>query len=343
MKFRCFALCAVFLLPLAATSQTKNPGPPPPTRNPSIPSSPGSTYARPVRLEIQITNENSQPLNDVQAMVVLSSMGTPIDRTVTNMDGRANFSAKPGNYYQVTVSGAQIETATASFQLYPTEMNHNERIAVKLKKDAKAIAPGGAISANDLNAPPKARSEFSKGMEDMKAKKFESAKKHFEKAIQEYPKYGWAYNNLGVVEMELKNRAAARAAFEKAVELNDKNPDAAVNLAKLKLEENDFEGARILLNNSLIVLPNDPKALFMLAYCEFNTQHLDSALADAMKVHQGDVDRFPSAHLIAARVLEIKNDTAGAQRQYETYLKEAPDGPQAAIAKEGLVRLEAKK
>lgn len=346
MNLRFLPILVIFAS-VSLLGQTKNPNPGNPGNPTRNPSSPGfdTTNTRTVRLEIQLTDENSQPLNNIQASVEISSMGTPVDRTFTGMDGRASFSLKPGNgsSFKITISGAQIETTTASFQLFPTEMSHNERIEVKFKKDARAAGPGGTVSAVDLNVPPKARKEFSKGLEEMNQGNMAGAKKHFEKAIQEYPKYSSAYNNLGAVEMKLKDPVAARAAFEKAFELNDKNADAATNLARIKLDANDFTGASVLLNKALTVQPTDPKALILLAYCQFNTQQFDAALASAEKVHQGELDHFPMAHLIAARVREMKGDNAGAQRQYEAYLKESPDGPQAAMAKEGLVRMQAKK
>ncbi len=347
MKTRLLPLFAV-LVAGSLFGQTK-PGNPPsnptPSRGSSTSGNFGTMSPKNVRIEIQLTDENSQPLNNIQAMVEISSMGTPVDRTFSNLDGRASFNLQPGNSnsYQITISGVQIETTTASFQLYPTESTHNERVEVKFKKDARANAPGGVVSAVDLNVPPKARKEFSKGLEEMNQGKLENAKKHFEKAIEEYPRFSSAYNNLGAVEMRLKNPAAGRAAFEKAVELNDKNADAEANLAKIKIDDNDFKGATELLNKALTIEPTNPKMLVMLAYCQFRTNQFDAALATAEKVHQGDLDRFPMAHFIAGRVREMKGDSEGAQRQYEAYLKEAPDGPQAPMAKEALVRIQAKK
>ena len=306
---------------------------------PNIPSAPAN---RGVRIEIQLTDEGSRPLNNVQALIEVGTLSGGPQRTYADPDGRVNFNVRSGGTYQITVSGADIETASSSFELMGDEMVHREFIAIKFKKNA-ANRPGGVISAATLNIPEKARAEFEKGNAEMNDRKWESAKKHFEKAIKEYPKYDGAYNNLGVVEMQLKNTGGAKQDFAKALELNDKNPDASCNLAQTKFTDNDFPAAIELLKKTLASDPQNLKATALLSFAQFRMSQFDAALASAQKVHQSDIDKYPFAHFIAARVLEMKGDQAGAESQYQAYLKEAPEGEQASLAKEGLVRVQAKK
>jgi tetratricopeptide (TPR) repeat protein len=298
---------------------------------------------RDVSVEIQVTDQNSQPLNDSQLMVELTGLGGGgIQRAFVDNNGRAIFRVRGGNTFQLAITGQDIETANSSFELYPDEMIHRERIEVKFKKEASNRAPGGMVSAADLNVPPKAHSEFDKGLKEMNESRWEEAKKHFQKAIDLYPKYDWAYNNLGVVEMQLNHADAAKQAFTKAVECNDKNPDATGNLGQVKLGENDYQGAKELLGKSLIVRPKSSKTLLLMAIAQYKTNELDAALANAEKVHEGDMDKFPLAHFIAAEIREKKGDRVGAEHQYQAYLKEAPDGQQAKAAKDALARVEAR-
>src|SRR5262249_49884702 len=153
------------------------------------------------------------------------------------------------------------------------------------------------------------------------------ARDHFQKAIKNYPKFDWSYNNIGVTYIQEKNNRAARDAFERAVAINDKNADAVRNLARMKLMDNDCYGGKILLLK-LGPDPKDADALMMLSFAELKTNELEAALANALKVHQGEPDHFPLAHIIAARVYEIKNNQSAARAQYEMYLKEAPNTPE---------------
>lgn len=201
-------------------------------------------------------------------------------------------------------------------------------------------APGGMVAAETLRVPENASEEFAKGMREMRAQNWSKARQHFEKAVKDYPQFDWGYNNIGVTYVQEKNTKAAREAFEKAVAINGKNPAAMRNLARMKLVDKDYSGGKELLLK-LGPDPGDLEALTMLAYAQLNTREFDSALANALKVHQGEPDRYPLAHLVAARVYEIKGNQSAAQAQYQMYLKEAPDTPDAQLAKEGMQRVSA--
>lgn len=310
-----------------------------PTPSMNIPS--GSSLPRTTRLEIQLTSDGARPLA-IQALVTISMIsGGILQQNYTDMDGRVSFSVPPSQNYEVKVSGPGIETSETSFELFQGESYHHQAVVVKLTEDAKKNLPGGMVSASMLNVPVKARREYDKGMELMQKGKLEDAKKHLEKATEEYANFDWAFNNIGVIDMRMNDVPGAREAFTRAVAINGKNPDAAKNLARLKLRDNDFEGAKPLLQQSLTSRPGDPETLGLLSYAEIKTNQPDQALADAEKVHQDSHDVFPLAHLVAASVRESKGDLAGAQKQYEMYLKEAPDSPQAPVAKQGLQRIQA--
>ncbi|MGE5109903.1 MAG: tetratricopeptide repeat protein [Acidobacteriaceae bacterium] len=298
-----------------------------------------TSRGRESQLEIQITGEDSRPL-PIQVLVELSAIGGGvIQQNYTDMDGRVRFTAIPtGQTYQIKVSGAGIETTQTSMDLFQGENFHHQMVAVKLA-EGKNNLPGGLVSASMLNVPVKARREFDKGMELMRKEKWADAKKHLEKATQEYPNFDWAYNNIGVVDMQMKDEAGAQEAFARAVAINSKNPDATRNLARLKLKGDDFQGAKTLLLDSVTAKPGDPETLALLAYAQYRTKDFEQALTNAEKVHTDKSDKYPLAHLIAASIRESRGDRAGAQKQYEMYLKEAPDGPQAQIAKDGLARV----
>jgi predicted Zn-dependent protease len=339
---RCI-LALLLVFPVILCAQTRRPSPNP---NPGI-SNPGgnfprtSTMGRTARIEIRVTNELSRPL-PLQVMVELTGLGGgTIQQAFTDPEGRASFSVPNGKTYQVKVSGSEIESTSSQFDVNTGETFHNESIAVKVRMGDGKGAPGGVVSASMLNVPEKALNEFHKGMKDMDAKKLEDAKKHFIKATEIYPKYDWAFNNIGVIDVQMKDEKGAREAFAHAVELNDKNPDATKNLARMKIQDQDFAGAKELLDKSNTVAPGNPDTLVLLAYSQLKTNQLDEALANAEKCHKTDPDRFPLAHLIAGAVREKKGDRVGAERQYQTFLKEAPDAPQAKVAQDGLARLQA--
>lgn len=344
-------LLAAMLVATSLSGQTRRP---PSGGNPGSPGAPGNTNnipsnnvpnssmpSRLTRLEIQLTTDGTRPL-PVQALVQVSLMtGGVVQESYTDMDGRVSFSVPPAQQYEVKVSGPGVETSVSSFELFDGESFHHQSLTVKLTADGKNNLPGGMVSAAMLNVPVKARREYDKGMELMQKGKLADAKKHLEKATEIYPNFDWAFNNIGVIDMRMKDEAAAKEAFTRAVAINDKNADAERNLARLKLGDDDYQGAKTLLQQALTVKPGDLDMLGLLSFTELKTNQPDQALVDAEKVHRDDHDVFPLAHLVAASVRESKGDLTGAQKQYEMYLKEAPDTPQAQAAKAGLQRIQA--
>ncbi len=295
------------------------------------------------RLDIQLTTERSRPLQDLPAFVEITSGGGAPQRGYTDSEGRVSFTVPSGTRYELAVKGPGIETKVESFEIAPGQRSHREEVEVNLQAGGTtARAPGGIISAGNLRIPEKAQQEFTKGMKEMSAHNWSKAREHLEKAIKYYPQFDWAYNNEGVAYIQEKNTQGAREAFQKAVAINNKNTDAVRNLARMKLMDKNFIGVKELLLK-LGPDPHDMEALMMLAYAQWQTREFDAAQATALKVHQGDPDRFPLAHLIAARVYEMKGNQNAAQEQYQIYLKEAPDTPDARLAKEGMQRLAARR
>ena len=329
---RWFAVVSLlFVIPILLFSQSRRPG---------TGQGMGTLMSR---LEIQLTTERSHPLENLPVFVEITSGGGAPQRGYTDSEGRVSFTVPSGTRYDLAVKGPGIETKVESFEIAPGQRSYQEEVEVKLTAGGTTTkAPGGMVSATNLRVPEKAQQEFTKGMKEMSAHNWSKAREHMEKAIKDYPQFDWAYNNMGVAYMQEKNAQGAREAFQKAVAINDKNSDAVRNLARMKLMDNDFSGVKELLIK-LGPDPHDAEAFMMLSYAQWQTHAPDAALASALKVHQGDPDRFPLAHLIAARVYEMKGNQNAAQEQYQIYLKEAPDTPDARLAKEGMQRLAAKR
>jgi Flp pilus assembly protein TadD len=303
-------------------------------------SQPGIGNRSEIRVEIQLVDDGSRPL-PIQALVEITGMGSVNTRTYTNMDGKASFTLRSGASYQVQVSSGDIENASSSFEVQPGEMFHHEYVTVKAKPNANFGAPGGMVSAANLNIPDKAVREYDKGMKEFRDKKWDKASEHFHKALEAYPKYDSAYNNLGVAAMQQGDLNGAREAFAKAVETNPSNAAASRNLGRIYLtRDNNLPRAKEMLLKSLTAEPKSGETLTLLSFAQLRMGELDAALSNARKVHtSGPTDQYPFAHLVAARALEEKGDKPGAAAEYHAYLKEAEGSPDAKVAKDGLARL----
>jgi hypothetical protein len=82
-------------------------------------------------------------------------------------------------------------------------------------------------------------------------------------------------------------------------------------------------------------------ALTNAAYAQLQEKHFDDAIVNARRVHGLAHEGFENAHFIAALALEARERPNEALGEYDLYLKEAPDGPNAIRSKESAERIKA--
>lgn len=304
------------------------------------------------QIQVHVTTEDSRPV-DMQLRVDLTgSSGNTLTQQFTDSSGQVKFHVAQDGAYYAHVSGPGIEDAVSpSVEFYNLQNScrgyQSVFVRVKLKPGAaqstaqsNAKAPNAAItSAAELRVPQSARKSFEQGMTAWQKKDYQQAAEKFEKAVADYPQYDTAYNNLGVMYAHLNQTEKSVAAFKRSVELNDKNADADRNLARMLIRQKEYPQAEELLKKALVVQQPDASTLTMLAMAEIQDGKPDDAIRDAQKVHALSHDGYAVAHYIAAEALEEKHQNAQASAEYNLYLKESPNGPEAAQAKSALERL----
>jgi predicted Zn-dependent protease len=145
---------------------------------------------------------------------------------------------------------------------------------------------------------------------------------------------------LGELELLMGDPAGGRRDLETATRLNPYHAEASRRLAEILVGENRYTEAEPLLQVSLRKHPDDPWALSYAALGELQQRKLEEAAATARKVHSLPHQQYASAHMIAARALELLNFPDQAAAEYNTYLAEAPAGDNAERARAALKRLQ---
>ncbi|MDR3747329.1 MAG: tetratricopeptide repeat protein [Acidobacteriota bacterium] len=305
----------------------------------------GQTQQTPVEIHVYVKYANEHSAGPQLMVEVITNGGVPLAQGFTDSTGQAVITMLGAGTFRVRVSGIEIESKVSD----PVEINDQDRMAVvsvqvepKPRDQQNAQSSGaGMASASQLNIPGSARKPFEKGMDAMKHKDFPKAADLSQKAIDAYPQFDAAYDNLGVALIQMGQTDKAGAAFQKAVEVNDKNADANRNYSRYLINIKQYAQAEEPLKRALMVAPQDPSSLTLLAIAEFQTKDYDGALQSALKVHQVSHEGYAMAHYIAARVYELKQQGLAATAEYQTYLKESPNGPQAEQARAALARLTA--
>ncbi len=296
-------------------------------------------------IQVRVTYTNERPAPQQLRVELLNSSGTPVMETFTDDLGQADFRVAGSGSFRVKVSGIGIETAVSD-QMQIGDSDHFQQVYLQVhptsNSESNATPDNGAMtSASQLMIPSGARKSFEKGVEALQQKDYKKAVGLFEKATAAYPEYDAAYDNLGVALVNLGQSDKARAAFEQAVQLNDKNADADRNYSRLLISGEQYAAAKDLLQKALMVEPQDPSSLSLLAVAQLETGDYDGALQSALKVHKLSHEGFAVVHYVAGRAFESKHELENATTEYQLYLRESPDGPQANQARAALARVTA--
>jgi len=301
---------------------------------------PSSPNNRGTELEIRLSMEHTHSAPEQIRVVLLTNSGSIVAERYSGATGSASFSGIPAGTYRVKASGMEIEDAETTFYVDATDQHHFESLQIKLKSEGSPSSNQGAVSAAELNIPEKAHKEFDKGLAKMEEKDFGEAEKHFTKATEIYPQYGAAFNNLGVLAMRAGHNEEGKHFFETALQADNSNPGANVNFSRCLLMEGKIPDAERYLQKASNIAPLDPEPLAVLANAQMQAGQLDLALNNARRIHTLQHQRFTVAHLIAARILELKNRPSEAAEEYRMFLKETPDSPKAESVRPALQSVE---
>jgi len=261
----------------------------------------------------------------------------------TDSSGRVEFQTLTQTH-RLRIYGPGIQETEETVEIEAIESRKMYNVTVRAAttgSDATPVtSPTKTVPANRLKAPEGAEKEFDKGSQSLGKKDWSEAQKRFKAAISIYPDYDVAHNGLGVALMNLGDSTGARGAFEKAIQLNDTFAEAYRNLARIDLNEHHFKEADSSLTRSLQYDPLNAWALTYAAYSELQLKRFDDAIAHAQKAHSLPHAGLASAHVVAALALEAANRPAEAVSEYRTYLREDPEGKDAARARTKIAQLE---
>ena len=285
--------------------------------------------------------QNHQPAPSA-LVELLSTNGGVVDMRTADGNGSASFEKVTSGRYRVRVSGGDIETTTSDLIEAGGSMGGpyvTENISVRLTNLGNE-AHGAGIA---VIVPEAAEKEFKLGSKAMDKKNWEEAKNHFQKATVAFPKYAEAFNNLALAEIQLKDGKGAVESFRSATQIDPSLRQANAYLGQFYYENHQYKDAEPYLLHSATDQPQSAQILTILANTELQNGEADLAVTNARKVPSlPNAKQFAISHLIVAQALTGKNQDADVAKEYEAYLKEAPDSPLAPRVKEALAQLKNK-
>ncbi len=297
-------------------------------------------------VKVRVTYSDGRPCGTQLRVQLMSSASNASEADAfTNDSGGVEFSGVQVGNYHIVVSGNGIETTDSGvFEVDSRKSSQTIDISVKRTGESDLPRPkesyAGSVAAVDLNVPDAAKKEFDKASEFMGKENWKKAIERLDKALQIYPKYAAAYNNLGVAYGRSGDRASERQALQQAITLNDRFAAAYVNLAKMDIADRNFPEAETFLGKATSAEPGNPQTMVLLANVQLLDQHYDEAIANCRKAHSMPQDPHALAHYIAARAWERENRSSEAISELQTFLKEESSGPRADAVRKELAALQ---
>jgi len=268
--------------------------------------------------------------------------GDVVDSRTTGENGGLTFDGVGSGFYRIRVSGSDVETTTsdviaAGGVIGPHRITEN--IQVRLTAVGSKVE-GSTVTAN---IPEAAQKEFKLGSKEMDKKHWEEAKDHFQKAITLFPKYVEALYSLGLTEIQLNDGKAAVRAFRSATQIDPSLPRANLYLGQFYYGNHQYKEAEPYFLRSAADQPQSAQILTALAYVELQNGETELALTNARKVPAlPDHKHYAISHLYAAQALASRGNDDEIAKEYEEYLKEAPDSILAPRVKDALAQLRPK-
>ncbi len=277
-------------------------------------------------------------------VVLMYREGDMVAQGQTDSSGKFAFVQILPGIYKVKVHAQgflDLESAELDLNLSP---NYNLSLVLqpdpKYKNPFVNAAPGGVISAEQLNAPEEAKKALASGEELLqKGTDFPKSIEFFQKAVKAYPKYSEAYLMMGVAYRAQSKYDEAEAALRKCIEINANSASAYAALGEVQNEKKNYAEAERILLKAVALSPESPQAHQELArtyWAQGRWQEADPHAAKALLLEPNS----PTAHLIMGNIELRKRDGPGALQQFQEYLRLAPQGPLAPNVRDLVSKLE---
>lgn len=279
--------------------------------------------------------------------VVKDAQGQPVDGakvSITMSEGvNRHFetkSNKKGEFVQIGLPPGPYTITAEKDKMGSQPVN--TRVRVGGPSDVTlVIAPGVGAAASKENAAMVAelKKAFEEGIAASQAGNHDAAIAAFTRAAEVNPKCFDCYYNIGFMHSQKKEYDKAEEAYKKAIEIKTDYAEAYNGLANIYNLQRKFDlaaeaskKAGEIGGGGALVGGGNADALYNQGVILWNA----GKIADAKKQFESAVAANPDhaeAHYQLGMALVNEGNLNGAATEFDTYLKLAPNGPNAATAK----------
>ncbi len=283
------------------------------------------------------------PAGDEESSGDATGPGAPPPDLNKAMNGSASQYSMPitselrGCELRAVLTGYRSETVSMSIKSMMDDARLGTIILHPLSR-----AGSLTVSATSLQAPANARKAYDKGLEAMRARKWDPAAAEFAKAVKIYPRFAVAWYQLGLARRNRNDSAGAVEAWKQAQASDPKYVKPYESLTALADGQGDWASSEMYSRLWIALDPEDfPGAYLFNAVANARLNKPEEAERAAREGLKLDKDqRIPRMRYVLGLILMDKKQYGESAQFFRKYLELAPNARDAAIVRQQLPRLE---
>lgn len=212
-------------------------------------------------------------------------------------------------------------------------------LSLRLKARAGEVAKPSVISAEFANVPHDALNFFKKAGEFAKLGDHPGAIEQLKLATVQYPKFMFAYNEMGVQYLKLNDPEKADEAFLEALKISPEAFAPMMNHGMTLFQLKKYAEAEPVLREAVKSNEKSAVAHYFLGQALANLGKFDEGAKELNSAVGMGGPEFKEAHRLLAIIYSSKGDKKRAAAELEAYLQLAPLAPDAEQLREVIKRL----
>ncbi|HEX6184714.1 MAG TPA: tetratricopeptide repeat protein [Pyrinomonadaceae bacterium] len=293
-------------------------------------------------------------ISDKRLRVKLESMGSGTLSVFTDANGAFKFTSLVSGSYTVVFEGdEQFESARESIyieqQTSPVIRDRTPRVATVYMylrpKGSTAPEAGrapGVVNASLASVPKPAADLYLKAMEAARKKENERAVDLLKGALEFHPDFRLALSEMGALYLKLKRPEKAVEPLRAALRLAPDDFPTLLNYGIALYDRKEFSEAETQFRKAAQKNASSPTAHFYLGVILLKRRETEEAEKELRAAIATGGGQIAVAHYYLGGIYWGRQDYKRAAEELETYLRLAPDAPEAERVRSTIKELRAK-
>jgi len=274
--------------------------------------------------------------------VRLSSMMKGSRIAITDDNGNFTFRGLVNGDYTISIDKEKdLEPFSQSVSIIqlPGSPGQNYPLSIRLKIKPGTATKPGVVNAELAGVPENAVAMYRKAAELGNAGDHEGAIAQLNLAIAAFPKFMLAYNDLGVQYMKINGLQKSDEAFIAALKIEPRAYAPLVNRGILLVMTKRYAEAELVLREVIMMKDDQAVGHYFLGQALANQGKFVNAEKELLTAIKLGGDAVKEAHRLLAIIYSSSGDKKGASDELETYLKIAPNAPDAEQLRHVILQL----